>query len=85
MVKAMDYGIVLGQFLFQYRYYVLLPYRSYDIRQELVDKPSIISYFPSTFCPNLGYHQGRMYYKSDATSLSTLLLCKNEHLYWCIV
>ena len=26
-----------------------LPYRSYGIRWELVDKPSLISYFPSTF------------------------------------
>ena len=28
-----------------------LLYRCYDIWQKLVDKPSIISYFPSTFCP----------------------------------
>ena len=35
-----------------------LPYWSYDIRLELFDKSSIISYFPSTFCPTLGYHQG---------------------------
>ena len=37
--------------------------RSFDFRQELVDKPSIISYFSSTFCPTLGHHQRRMYYK----------------------
>ena len=30
-----------------------LPYWLYDIRWELVDKSSIISYFPSTFCPTL--------------------------------
>ena len=30
-----------------------LPYLSYDIRRELVDKPFIISYFPSIFCPNI--------------------------------
>ena len=62
-----------------------LPYQSYDIRQELVDKPSIISYFPSTFCSTLGHHHGRMYYKSDVTFVCTLLLCKNGRLCWCIV
>ena len=62
-----------------------LPYWSYDIRWELVDNPSIISYFPSTFCPTLDDHQGRMYYKSDVIFVCTLLLCKNERLYFCIV
>ena len=60
-----------------------LPYRSYDIRQEMVYKPSMISYLPSTFYPTLGYHQGRMYYKSDITFVCILLLCKNERLYCC--
>ena len=57
-----------------------LAYFSYDIWRELVDKSSILSYFPSTFCPTLGHHQGRMYYKSDVTFVCTLLLCKNEHV-----
>ena len=35
-----------------------LPYWSYDIRQELVDKPSIISYFPFYFLPNFGPSSG---------------------------
>ena len=52
-----------------------LPYWSYDIRWELVDKPSIISNFPRTFCPTLGHHRGRVYYKSDVTFVCTLLLC----------
>ena len=55
-----------------------LPYWSYDIRRELVDKSSIISYFPSTFYPTLGHHQRRMYYKSDITFVCTLLLCKKK-------
>ena len=55
------------------------------ILRELVDKPFIISYFLSTFCPTLGHHQGRMYHKSDVTFVRTLLLCKNKRLYWCIV
>ena len=62
-----------------------LPYWSYDIRQESVDKPSIIRYFPRTFCPTLGHLLWRMYYKSNVTFVCTLLLCKNEHLYCCIV
>ena len=61
-----------------------LPYRSYDIRREMADKPSIISYFPNSFCPSVSHHQGRMYYKSDVTFVCTLLLCKNERLYCCI-
>ena len=61
-----------------------MPYWSYDIRLELFDKLSIISYFPSTFCPTLGHHQWRMYNKSDVTFICTLLLCKNKHLYCCI-
>ena len=36
-----------------------LPYWYYDIRRELVDKSSIISYFRSTFCPTLGHHLWR--------------------------
>ena len=59
--------------------------RSYDIRQDLVDKPSIISYFPSTFCQTLGHLQGKMYYKSHVTFVCTLLLRKNECSYWCIM
>ena len=55
-----------------------LPYWSYDIRRELVDKSSIISYFSSTFCPTSGHHQGRMYYKRDVTFVCTLLLCKKS-------
>ena len=42
-----------------------------DILWELVDKFSIVSYFPSTFSPTLGHHQGRMYYESDVTFVST--------------
>ena len=53
-----------------------LPYWSYDIRRELVDKSTIISYFPSTFCPTLGHHQGRIYNKNDVTFVRTLQLCK---------
>ena len=56
-----------------------------DIRRELVDKSSIISYFPSTFYPTLGHHRGRVYYRRDVTFVCTLLLCKNESLYCCIV
>ena len=37
----------------------ILPYWFYNIRRELIDVFSIIIYFPSTFCPTLGHHQGR--------------------------
>ena len=57
----------------------------YNIWRELGDKLSIISYFCSTFYPNLGYLQGRIYYKSDVSFACTFLLCKNEHLYCCNV
>ena len=62
-----------------------LPYGSYDIQQELFDKTSMINYFLSTFSPTLRHHQGKMYYKSYVAFVCTLLLCKNERLYWCIV
>ena len=57
-----------------------LLYRSYNILRILVDKPSMIRYFPSTSCSTLRHHQGRMYYKSDVTFVCTLLLCKNKRL-----
>ena len=43
----------------------VLPYCFYRIRRELIYVFSI--YIPSTFCPTLGYHQGKIYYKSDVT------------------
>ena len=62
-----------------------LLYWSYDIRRELVDKPSIISYFSIASSPTLCHHPGKMYNKSDVTFVCTLLLCKNERLYRCIM
>ena len=56
----------------------ILPYWFYSIRWELIDVFSIIVYFPSTFCPNLGHHQGKIYYKSDVTFVFALLLCKKK-------
>ena len=41
----------------------ILPYWFYNVWRELVDVSSIIIYFPNTFCPTLGHHQGRIYYK----------------------
>ena len=55
----------------------ILPYCFYRIRRELIDVFSIIVYIPSTFCPTLGHHQGRIYYKSDVTFVFALLLCKS--------
>ena len=38
------------------------PYYFYRIHGELVYALSIFICIPSTFCPTLGHHQGRMYY-----------------------
>ena len=56
----------------------ILSYWFYNIRRELVDVSSIIIYFRITFCPTLGHHQGRIYYKSDVTFVCTLLLGKKK-------
>ena len=39
----------------------------YRIRGELIYVLSIVVCIPSTFCPILGHHQARIYYKSDVT------------------
>ena len=55
------------------------PYYFYRIRGELIKVLSIIVCIPSTFCPTLGHHQGRICYKSDVTfCFSKLLLCKDD-------
>ena len=46
---------------------LILPYCFYHIRQELIYVLSIVVCIPSIFCPTLGHHQGRVYYKSDVT------------------
>ena len=43
------------------------PYYFYRIRGELIYVLSIVVCIPSTFCPTLGHHQGRIYYKSGVT------------------
>ena len=43
------------------------PYYFYRIRGELIYVLSIVVCIPCTFCPTLGHHQGRIYYKSDVT------------------
>ena len=40
------------------------PYYFYRIRGKLIYVLSIVVCTPSTFCPTLGHHQGRIYYKS---------------------
>ena len=37
----------------------------YRIRGELIYVLTIVVCVPSTFCPILGHHQGKIYYKSD--------------------
>ena len=50
---------LLNQFVF--------PYCFYCIRRQLTYVLSIVVCIPSTFCPTLSHHQGRIYYKSDVT------------------
>ena len=57
-------------------YIFLLPYRSYDIRSDLLNKPSIIKLFSKYFLPDLG-PSSWVYFKTNVTFTSTLLLCKN--------
>ena len=47
--------------LFKFLYYF------YHIHGELIYVLSIVVCIPSTFCPTLGHHQGRIYCKSDVT------------------
>ena len=51
------------------------PYYFYRIRGELINVLSIVVCIPSTFCPTLGHHQGRIYYKSDVTFVLAYYYC----------
>ena len=51
------------------------PYYFYCIRGELIMVLSIVVCIPSTFCPTLGHHQGRICYKSDVTFVLANYYC----------
>ena len=51
------------------------PYYFYRIRGELIYVLSIVACIPTTFCPTLGHHQGRIYYKSDVTFVLAYYYC----------
>ena len=51
------------------------PYYFYCILGELIYVLSIVACIPSTFCPTLGHHQGRIYYKSDVTFVLAYYNC----------
>ena len=58
------------------------PYYFYRIRGELICVLSIVVCIPSTFCPTLGHHQGRIYtFKSKRHNLQrqgrpyTVVIC----------
>ena len=51
------------------------PYYFYRILGELIYVLSIVACIPSTFCPTLGHHQGRIYYKSDVTFVLAYYYC----------
>ena len=48
----------------------VFPYYFYRIRRELIYELSIVVCIPSTFCPTLGHHQEKIFYKSDVTFVS---------------
>ena len=56
------------------------PYYFYRIRGELIYLLSIVVCIPSTFCPTLGHHQGRIYYKSDVTFVLAYYYCVRASL-----
>ena len=56
------------------------PYYFYRIRGELIYVLSIVVCIPSTFCPTLSHHQGRIYYKSDVTSVLAYYYCVRASL-----
>ena len=56
------------------------PYYFYRIRGELIYVLSIVVCIPSTFCPTLGHHQGRICYKSDVTFVLAYYSCVRTSL-----
>ena len=47
---------------------------------KLIYLLSIVVYIPSTFCPTLGHHQGRIYNKSDVTFVLAYYYCVRASL-----
>ena len=56
------------------------PYYFYRIRGELIYVLAIVVCIPSTFCPTLGHHQGRIYYKSYVTFVLAYYSCVRTSL-----
>ena len=56
------------------------PYYFYRIRGELIYVLSIVVCIPSTFCPTLGHHQGRICHKSDVTFVLANYYCVRTSL-----
>ena len=56
------------------------PYYFYRVRGELIKVLSIIVCIPSTFCPTLVHHQGRICYKSDVTFVLANYYCVRTYL-----
>ena len=56
------------------------PYYFYHIQGELIYVLSIVVCSPSTFCPTLDHHPGRIYYKSDVTFVLAYYYCVRASL-----
>ena len=51
-----------------------------DIYVYIFSSGSVVVCIPSTFCPTLGHHQGRIYYKSDVTFVLAYYYCVRASL-----
>ena len=56
------------------------PYYFYRILGKLIYVLSIVVRIPSTFCPTLGHHQWRIYFKSDVTFVLAYYYCVRASL-----
>ena len=80
----MDANFIKHNRHFMFTYFLLdpfeFPYYFYRIWGELIYALSIVVCIPSTFCPTLGHHQGRIYYKSDVTFILAYYYCVRASL-----
>ena len=83
---SLSYIYIYIYIIKQYRHplsthFCIYPFESlhqcYRILQELAYKTPKINWFPSVFCPILGYHQGCVYCKIDVNFTCILLLCQS--------
>ena len=89
MLSILGFIYIYTNFIKHNRYFLptyclldpfVFPYCFYRIRHELIYVLSIVVCIPSTFCPTLDHHQGRVYYKSDITFVFAYYYCVRASL-----